>query len=1294
MFFGRVVRLVCVATIGASLALAHAGDAHAAVIAAPAGLAATGSNPPVLSWQPVPGAVRYEVQADTESGFSTPPVAKTTVATTYVPTALLSAGDYFWHVRAIDGDNADSDWANGTNFSISPVDAPTGLSPDGGTTLQQPDQPVTLNWQPVPGAKSYTVEVAHDPGFSGAKTYSTQADTLVVPDSLQPQDYYWHVKALLDTGIESQFSASASFVLGSIPAPGGLRVIGDDGNPVAAGPDGVPNVQDVVLAWDPVPGAKSYNLQVSTDDTFSASPVESRTGVLGTRYSPATTYDNGQYFWRVQAVDLSGNLTAWSNAGSAAATFRRQWTQQPTVVHPTPGAGPATVSDPLYLQWTPVAHASNYQIQMGSDPNFSPGTYASCKTVGTTYTPSQFLVNVTTGATSLPTDDKCTPVPGNLTYWRVRPLDRPFGFSDGVLGLWSDTQSLVYDPDLQRLTGVSPADGATVDLPVLSWAPARGAETYAITVKKGTSAVASATTHATSYVVQPGTPLTAGTYTWSIVAKDAAGSSVSMTETRTFNLTGTIPTGTDPALTAQTGIASDPASVRAPLLRWTPVQGDGTQAVTYVIDAKPHGAAGWYPQSGTPAGNVIQRTLVYPAVTDPSTLFSAPGTYDWRVSAYLDGALTAVSDVNSFQIASLTVPAGTQRIALSGSDIDAGATCDAPVTTTLPACATVPSTPVIDWDPVPGASFYVVYMAKDANFTNLVESPGSMPATSNTRWTPTFAQGKSALADSKVGESYFVHIRACASVSSCGLDPVSASGGATMQLRKSSPAVALQAPADASTVSSPMVTFDWQDYRDTNAATAWAGVTGATAPDQSAMQYRFQVDDDPSFGSPLENLVVDQSTYTSPLKLYAEGKYYWRVQATDVDGNDLTWSPTFSFTKATSAPQLTAPLAGVTVSETPVLSWQPQSFAASYQVEIYKNGDLALSSGNRVTPSGLSVKQASYVFDKPLPPAGSPYLWRVRAVDQSGNPGPWTTVSKPGTSFTVAGTTPDLISPDAGATVPANQLVVRWSPVAGAVTYQVELQKAAGSTAIETATTRSTAYAPSPGQLLAAGGVNWRVIAKDSNNNELGHSAWRGFVVATSGTQLQPTVQPWISGSPVVGATLNANAGTWPATSPRFSYQWLRDGQPIASATSSTYKVVYADAVRNLTVRVTASKSGWADGSATSAAVAIRKAPSTTSVTASPARLRQGTRTTLYVTVALPNAPVSATGTVRIYDRLGTRAPVLVKTLTLSSAAHGHLTVPVTIKGVGTHLLRAAYAGSAVNAASTSAWVKVVATRT
>jgi hypothetical protein len=79
-------------------------------------------------------------------------------------------------------------------------------------------------------------------------------------------------------------------------------------------------------------------------------------------------------------------------------------------------------------------------------------------------------------------------------------------------------------------------------------------------------------------------------------------------------------------------------------------------------------------------------------------------------------------------------------------------------------------------------------------------------------------------------------------------------------------------------------------------------------------------------------------------------------------------------------------------------------------------------------------------------------------------------------------------------------------------------------------------------------------------------SSSEGSSTATSqslhvpGMRPQQVVSPQISGSAALGATLTCNRGIWKgAPPPTFSYQWVRDGVAIASATASTYIVEPAD---------------------------------------------------------------------------------------------------------------------------------------
>ena len=75
--------------------------------------------------------------------------------------------------------------------------APTLIGPADAASLTQPDNPVTLSWQPVPGADSYDVQYGTDPNFvDQTTTTSVEASSYVVP--LQtPGTYVWRVRGVL-----------------------------------------------------------------------------------------------------------------------------------------------------------------------------------------------------------------------------------------------------------------------------------------------------------------------------------------------------------------------------------------------------------------------------------------------------------------------------------------------------------------------------------------------------------------------------------------------------------------------------------------------------------------------------------------------------------------------------------------------------------------------------------------------------------------------------------------------------------------------------------------------------------------------------------------------------------------------------------------------------------------------------------------------------------------------------------------------------------------------------------------
>jgi hypothetical protein len=68
--------------------------------------------------------------------------------------------------------------------------------------------------------------------------------------------------------------------------------------------------------------------------------------------------------------------------------------------------------------------------------------------------------------------------------------------------------------------------------------------------------------------------------------------------------------------------------------------------------------------------------------------------------------------------------------------------------------------------------------------------------------------------------------------------------------------------------------------------------------------------------------------------------------------------------------------------------------------------------------------------------------------------------------------------------------------------------------------------------------------------------------------------RPTVAGRAKVGQLLTAQTGRW-LPSASISYQWLRDGEPIAGATNSNYRLVQADLAAAVSVKVTANRSGY-----------------------------------------------------------------------------------------------------------------------
>jgi len=74
-----------------------------------------------------------------------------------------------------------------------------------------------------------------------------------------------------------------------------------------------------------------------------------------------------------------------------------------------------------------------------------------------------------------------------------------------------------------------------------------------------------------------------------------------------------------------------------------------------------------------------------------------------------------------------------------------------------------------------------------------------------------------------------------------------------------------------------------------------------------------------------------------------------------------------------------------------------------------------------------------------------------------------------------------------------------------------------------------------------------------------------------------------------LGRTVGASVGTWSPRATSYRYEWRLNGKAIKGATKATLKLTAAMAGKTLTVVVTARRTGYQDGRATSSGAKIKK---------------------------------------------------------------------------------------------------------
>lgn len=813
-----------------------------------------------------------------------------------------------------------------------------------------------------------------------------------------------------------------------------------------------------IFSWDPVAGADKYNFVLSADDSFN-SPVYTINGTKNTRATPFDTVPNGTYWWRVQAVDVDGNTSGWSDVRS----IEKLWADAPTLSSPADGATISFPDEPLVLRWDPVPGAAKYDVYVAADPDLTSLVSGSepFETQATNAAPALLLAS-------------------NTYYWSVTPLD-----AKGHPGEPSETRSFTWEWPSSTTPAVEDvAPQSELYVPKFSWDPIPGAARYEVEVNSvssfpsGPSKVCCSTSDipiATTFIPKETFPN--NTYYWRVRALNAEGEAGEWNEGPSFTKSfDNFPLLDEDAIknlrmrdTADPGTDLDGGTAGyqtdLPIVTWDPVPGASAYQVfvvpfqSGVCNVGASSSVRWLVRtattSWTPLGSGSLASKPFPS--GPSASKDTPGLIPGQAYCVQVRARSGRVNLSEDVWGDFTSLDDGTGASFTFTDFPTGGACS-------PSCnanylghndyllpirgETTTANPLFMWNPIAGKSSYWVIVAKDPSFTNIVDYVFTR--------IPAYAvrTGSSPRTYPDETTSYYWVVLPATGTNGSGAPGVP-SQGAYADFEKQADAPTLLGPDNAEVFSGPP-TFSWE-----------------SAP--GAKRYRLQVASESTFAS---NTVLDTVTtaateYTAQSTYNASGVLYWRVQAEDENDNDLTWSEARSFEIDLDQPTLDPATPTLGDASLPVLRWFPVPGAVSYTLRIH--------SPNDSTPDVFSGFPSTAASFEKITGTGL-FTWEIRADFPKANggttPGPWSddadythTIKEPTNPVSSAG---------------ANRLVLSWDAKTGTKQYKVQVSKREDfNPSFETKVTDNPDWAPTltSSNYTSGGQFWWRVAAIDGDGN-------------------------------------------------------------------------------------------------------------------------------------------------------------------------------------------------------------------
>ncbi len=588
---------------------------HVLLLQSPADKVSLSDSKIKFRWEAVPGASSYQM----ELSLPTNELVFDTVVTTNQCDTILVPGEYVWKVRALN-----SSYNTGFFSASFSIQSPFNISHEKLVLIAPSDQMITSEneiefiWDAVKGAKLYRFKIKEN-SWGGDSIYGSDIYSTSCKFKLKDGTYSWGVAAI-DEATQKRTDYS-------------VRSISIDKNPPASPKLIFPANKDTLydelinLKWNSVEPNASYSIEIYSDAQMQSSVVKeekSDTSVF------VNINKQGQYFWRVRAMDSQKNIGNFSPLSS----FELQLPvilSDKQVKLSSPSKETISTDKETVFVWEPVSGANKYHLQVVS-PSFKDQQRVAYDN----------LLDANTATMELK---------GGSYEWRVKALNKKSETG------YTTSSFTVYDADLslQKVDLLTPLHDAAVKHQEVSfsWQSVNRNTTYIIIIKKDNWENGAIVYQKNLSTTDIKLVLSHGNYIWGVKAID--GLNKTETEFSTRPLIVDLQKPEAPVLKApNNNIITEEYLVE---FRWEPAE---------VADASLSYTLEMYKVENN---SDVQMTSKTTRQKNLNYNFTQSGKYKWRVFATdIAGNVSAESEYRFFEIKNITNLSGVHISLMSPAD--------------------------------------------------------------------------------------------------------------------------------------------------------------------------------------------------------------------------------------------------------------------------------------------------------------------------------------------------------------------------------------------------------------------------------------------------------------------------------------------------------------------------------------------------------------------------------------------------------------------------------------------------